>query len=182
MKLIVGLGNPGKQYENTRHNIGYIFLDYYFDKKNIKNSIKNGFKSEYLKTNYAFFQKPTTFMNNSGEAISEIMKYYKIEANDVYVIYDDMDLELGSIRIRDKGSSAGHNGIKSIIQHCGDKFNRIRIGIGPKKNDVISFVLGNFMKEEREIINSKQDIISNLIDDILNNIDLEKLKTKYNKK
>lgn len=182
MKLIVGLGNYGKQYENTRHNIGFIVIDYYANKKNIASFEKKGFKSTYIKYDKAFLQKPTTYMNNSGEAIAELMNYYKIDIKDVYVIYDDMDIEVGDIRIRDKGSSGGHNGIKSIISHCGTNFVRIRLGIGNKKDKAISHVLGNFSKEERNILNDNLDTISNLIDDILKDIDLEKLKTKYNKK
>lgn len=178
MKLIVGLGNPGKEYEKTRHNIGFIFIDNYTKNENFKED----FKSLYLKKENTIFQKPLTYMNNSGEAISAIMKFYKISSEDLYVIYDDMDLEIGRIRIREKGSSGGHNGIKSIINHIGEKFNRIKIGIGPKKDNSISHVLGKFSKEDNEIIKSKYDTINKLINDIINGIDIEKLKTKYNNK
>lgn len=183
MKLIVGLGNIGYEYENTRHNIGFIFLDNYLSKIGLSNLKREGFKSEYIKHNEVFFQKPLTYMNNSGQAISELANYYKIKPCDIYVIYDDKDLELGKIRIRNKGSSGGHNGIKSIISHLGENFNRIKIGIGSNKNkDVISHVLGKFTIDEIEIIHQKKNIINNLIDDIINNIDVEKLKIKYNNK
>ncbi|WP_067140358.1 aminoacyl-tRNA hydrolase [Oceanivirga salmonicida] len=182
MKLIVGLGNPGTNYKNTRHNIGFIFLDNYLEKLNLINYTKKGFKSEYIKKDEVFFQKPLTYMNNSGQAISELANYYKIKPNNIYVIYDDMDMEIGKIRIRDQGSSGGHNGIKSILSHVGNDFIRIKIGIGKKKNDTIEHVLGSFSLDEFEIINSKKEVINNLIDDIINDIDLEKLKTKYNNK
>lgn len=140
MKLIVGLGNPGEKYEKTRHNIGFILIDQYLGDVRYK----EGFSSLYIKTDKAYFQKPQTFMNDSGLAISKLMQYYKISAEDVYVFYDDMDLEFGSIRIRDKGSSGGHNGIKSIISHIGENFNRIRFGIGQKDQSAIGYVSGQF--------------------------------------
>lgn len=180
MKLIVGLGNPGSEYSKTRHNIGFIFLDAYLEKNNL--FCKSGFRSNYCKKDDIFFQKPLTYMNLSGQAIQELCSYYKIKSKDVYVIYDDMDLEFGKIRIRDKGSSGGHNGIKSIISNIGDDFIRIKFGIGAKKNDSISHVLGNFSKEELEIIDNKKSLITNLIDDIINDLDTEKIKTKYNNK
>lgn len=183
MKLIVGLGNKGSEYENTRHNIGFIFLEDYLEKKNLHKFKKEGFKAEYVKTKKAIFAKPLTYMNLSGTSIREIMNFYKIKENDIYVIYDDKDLELGKIRIRDRGSSAGHNGIKNILSHVGDNFIRIKFGIGSKKEyDTISYVLGKFTKEELKIIDEKKNTISNLIDDILNDLDIERIKTKYNNK
>lgn len=182
MKLIVGLGNPGEKYKNTRHNIGFIFIDEIIKRLDIKENVRNDFNSEYIKTENAFFQKPQTYMNDSGLAISMIMKYYKIDVSDLYVIYDDMDLEVGRIRIREKGSAGGHNGIKSIISHCGDKFTRIRIGIGEKKENAISHVLGNFSKQEEGILDSRKDDIVNLVKDVLNGMSTEKLMNKYNSK
>lgn len=182
MKLIVGLGNPGEKYKNTRHNIGFIFIDEIIKLLDIRENVRNDFNSEYIKTENAFFQKPQTYMNDSGLAISMIMKYYKIDVSDLYVIYDDMDLEVGRIRIREKGSAGGHNGIKSIISHCGDKFTRIKIGIGAKKENAISHVLGNFSKQEEEILDSRKDDIVNLVKDVLNGMSTEKLMNKYNSK
>lgn len=182
MKLIVGLGNPGEKYKNTRHNIGFIFIDEIIKQLDIRKNVRNDFNSEYIKTENAFFQKPQTYMNDSGLAISMIMKYYKIDVSDLYVIYDDMDLEVGRIRIREKGSAGGHNGIKSIISHCGDKFTRIKIGIGAKKENAISHVLGNFSKQEEEILDSRKDDIVNLVKDVLNGMSTEKLMNKYNSK
>lgn len=182
MKLIVGLGNPGEKYKNTRHNIGFIFIDEIIKRLDIRENVRNNFNSEYIKTENAFFQKPQTYMNDSGLAISMIMKYYKIDVSDLYVIYDDMDLEVGRIRIREKGSAGGHNGIKSIICHCGDKFTRIRIGIGAKKENAISHVLGSFSRQEEEILDSRKDDIVNLVKDVLNGMSTEKLMNKYNSK
>ncbi|VWL85632.1 aminoacyl-tRNA hydrolase [Oceanivirga miroungae] len=183
MKLIVGLGNKGQEYENTRHNIGFIFIDSYLEEKNLHRFKREGFKAEYVKKDDVIFLKPLTYMNLSGTSIREIMNFYKLKSKDIYVIYDDKDIDLGKIRIRDKGSSAGHNGIKNILSNVGDDFIRIKVGIGSKKEyDTISYVLGKFDKEEMEVIDSKKKIINSLIDDIINEVDLEKIKTKYNNK
>lgn len=180
MKLIVGLGNPGNEYKRTRHNIGFIIIDNYLNNDN--SNMKEKFNSLYLKKGDTIFLKPLTYMNNSGQAIRKIIDFYKIDPKDVYVFYDDMDLEFGRLRLRDKGSSGGHNGIKSIISHIGENFNRIKFGIGSKKNDTISHVLGNFSKDEEEEINKKLVILNNLIDDIKKDIDITNLKNKYNNK
>lgn len=178
MKLIVGLGNPGEKYENTRHNIGFIILDNYLGNVNFKKD----FSSLYYKKDDIYFQKPQTYMNDSGLAIAQLINYYKIDPKDVYVFYDDMDLEFGAIRIRDKGSSGGHNGIKSIISHIGSDFVRIRFGIGKKSDSSIGHVLGSFSKEQLNEIDNMKSFFNFLIDDIINGVDIEKIKTKYNKK
>lgn len=178
MKLIVGLGNPGEQYKNTRHNLGFIVLDNYLANK----PLKKDFKSEYIKINDVFFQKPQTYMNDSGIAVSELMNYYKIKPEDVYVFYDDMDMEIGKIRIKNSGSSGGHNGIKSIISHCGTNFVRIKIGIGHKKDKAISHVLGTFSTEDLKIIQDKFELFNSLINDIINDVSFEKLRNKYSGK
>lgn len=183
MKLIVGLGNKGSEYENTRHNIGFIFIDDYLEKNNLNKFKREGFKAEYIKKDDIIFAKPLTYMNLSGSSIREIINFFKIKSSDVYVIYDDMDLEIGKIRIRDKGTSAGHNGIKNILSQVGDDFVRIKIGIGSKKDfDTVSYVLGKFTVDEMQIISDKKKIISSLIDDIINDVSLDKIKTKYNNK
>lgn len=178
MKLIVGLGNPGTEYKNTRHNLGFIILDNYLN--NI--TMKKDFNSYYIKINDIFFQKPLTYMNNSGLAIQELMKYYKINSSDLYVIYDDMDMEIGKIRIKNTGSSGGHNGIKSIISHCGNDFVRIKVGIGKKTNGAIGHVLGTFSSEDLKVIESKFELFNSLIKDIENNLSFEKLRNKYSGK
>ena len=152
MYLIAGLGNPGQKYKYTRHNVGFIAADYLSVKLGIKiNKIK--FKSVYGEGTVAgervILAKPQTFMNLSGEAIGEIVRYYKIPPENVIVIYDDIALPVGRLRVRPSGSAGGHNGMKSVIYHLeSDAFPRIRIGVGKQENDLIDHVLGTFPKED----------------------------------
>jgi len=165
MKIIVGLGNIGEKYENTRHNVGFMFIDEIIrevDKKLGKDvSIEEipKFKAEIGKFSYEgedfLLVKPTTFMNLSGEAISKILNFYKETPSNLFVIYDDIDLPLSKIRIRNTGSAGTHNGMKSVIQQLGtENFTRIRIGIesrgvsSPKQQDISDFVLSRFKEEE----------------------------------
>ena len=156
MFLIVGLGNPGKEYDKTRHNIGFECIDYLSNKYNIElNRIKfKGIYGEgFINNKKVILLKPTTFMNLSGESIREVVNFYKLNPEEVIVIYDDISLEVGRIRIREKGSAGGHNGIKSIIQNLStDVFPRIKVGVGQPKGDLVSHVLGRFSKEEEEIL------------------------------
>lgn len=153
--LIVGLGNPGREYENTRHNIGFIALDMLAEQYNVKiNRIK--FKSLtgecVIDGKKVLLIKPQTFMNNSGEAVRDAMQFYKIEPQNVIIIFDDISLEPGNLRIRQKGSDGGHNGIKSIIYLTGsDKFPRIKIGVGAKPHpnyDLAKWVLSSFKSDD----------------------------------
>jgi len=160
---LIGLGNPGKKYSNSRHNIGFLLLENFSKKYNanflLKNKIKS-FCSEFKinDSTYRLFL-PNTFMNNSGEAVLAIVDWYKINLDQIYVILDDKDLPLGKIRFRKKGSSGGHNGLKSIIEKLRThEFNRIRIGIGSPPStkvtdnfNTISHVLGNISQEEKSI-------------------------------
>lgn len=165
MKIIVGLGNIGEKYENTRHNVGFMLIDEFIkeikkiSEKEISLEETPKFKAEICKTSYeneyVLLVKPTTFMNLSGEAVSKILNFYKTPPENLLVIYDDIDLPLGKIRVRDKGSAGTHNGIKSVIQQLGtENFTRIRIGIesrglsSPKQQDISDFVLSKFKKEE----------------------------------
>lgn len=134
MFLIVGLGNPGREYENTRHNIGFAAIDIIAEKYNIDVN-RTKFKGEYgegfINGNKVILLKPYTFMNLSGESVREAIDFYKLTEEEVLIIYDDISLEVGRLRIREKGSAGGHNGIKSIINHIGtDVFTRIKIGVG----------------------------------------------------
>lgn len=184
MKLIVGLGNPGIEYEKNRHNIGFIMLDKYLKKNNI-NGFKEKFQSLYLKDNNIIYQKPLTYMNLSGNAIKEIINFFKIDPKkDLLVIYDDMDLKIGEVKIKNNGSSAGHNGIKSIISQIGEEFIRLKIGIDkPLKNKtVISHVLGNFTEEEKNQLTQLEEHIFKIIKDFNNDENIEVLMSKYNKK
>ncbi|MBO6971056.1 MAG: aminoacyl-tRNA hydrolase [Prochlorococcus marinus CUG1431] len=161
---IVGLGNPGKEYKKNRHNIGFLVLEQFSKKYNSKFILKNKLKSRYseLKINnltYRLFL-PNTFMNKSGEAVKAIVDWYKLDLNQLFIIVDDMDIPIGKIRFRKKGSSGGHNGLKNIIENLKTQnFNRIRVGIGSPKTiknstsaNVISHVLGNISAEEKLIL------------------------------
>ena len=164
-KFIIGLGNPGKKYDNNRHNIGFLLIQEFADRHNSKFVLKNKLKcnySEFISDGviYRIFM-PTTFMNNSGEAIRAIIDWFKVDKDNLVIVVDDIDIPFGKIRARKKGSSGGHNGLKSIINHLNSKdFFRIRIGIGSppliendKKYNTISHVLGNFSKQEKLILN-----------------------------
>lgn len=153
--LIVGLGNPGRQYEITRHNAGFLFMDMLSEKLSVKiNKIK--FKAVVGEAQIGgvrcLLMKPQTFMNLSGEAVKEACSFYKIPPEKVIVAFDDISLPCGGLRIRRKGSAGGHNGIKSIIQHMGsDNFPRIKLGVGAKPHpdyDLADYVLSNFAKDD----------------------------------
>lgn len=157
MKLIVGLGNPGNEYTNTRHNMGFMVIDKILNELNL-NFTKNKHKGVYVQTkikgNDVIILKPMTYMNLSGDSIKEVMNYFKINVDDILVIYDDMDTNVGSLRLRLSGSAGGHNGLKSIIANLGtDKFKRIRVGIGKDPQiDIINYVLGKPKKEDLDKI------------------------------
>tara|TARA_B100000003_G_scaffold205896_1_gene220373 strand:- start:826 stop:1428 length:603 start_codon:yes stop_codon:yes gene_type:complete len=161
---LIGLGNPGKKYSNSRHNIGFLLLENFSKKYSTNFLLKNKLKSfcSEFKINDSTYRLflPNTFMNNSGEAVLAIVDWYKINLDQIFVILDDKDLPLGKIRFRKKGSSGGHNGLKSIIEKLQThNFNRIRIGIGsppstrePNNFNTISHVLGNISSEEKSVL------------------------------
>ena len=164
-KFIIGLGNPGKKYDNNRHNVGFLFIQEFATKHNSNFVLKNKLKCNYAEfisdgVIYRMFM-PNTFMNNSGESVRAITDWFKIDKDKLIIVVDDIDMPLGKIRVRKKGSSGGHNGLKSIINCLNSKeFLRIRIGIGSpplidkdKKYNTISHVLGNFSKQEKLILN-----------------------------
>lgn len=159
MFLIVGLGNPGKQYENTRHNVGFDAIDVLVDEYRIPSSGKQH-KAMYgkgvIEGQKVILAKPLTYMNLSGEAVRAMVDYYKIDPEtELLVIFDDISLAPGNIRIRKKGSAGGHNGIKSIITHLGTQnFQRIKVGVGekPKNWDLADYVLGAFSKDDRKLV------------------------------
>ena len=173
MFLIVGLGNPGREYENTRHNIGFAAIDVIAEKYNIDIN-RTKFKGEYgegfINGNKVILLKPYTFMNLSGESVREAIDFYKLTEDQVLIIYDDISLELGRLRIREKGSAGGHNGIKSIINHMGtDVFTRIKIGVGAPKGDLVNHVLGKFSKDEVNILKQTLDAVTEATADIIDN-------------
>jgi len=157
MKIIVGLGNPGKEYDGTRHNIGWMFLDYLESKyefkinKNEHNSLVGQVQINGEKI---IFAKPTTYMNLSGNAVQKLKKWYKAENDEILIIYDDIDIPFGTIRYREKGSAGTHNGMKNIVQMLSSQdLARIKIGIGGlkhEKQDMADFVLQKFKKDELE--------------------------------
>ena len=157
MKLFVGLGNPGKKYEHTRHNMGFDVIDLFSDLSQIDvdKAVFHGLmgRGTVLGEDVMLF-KPQTFMNLSGTAVREVVSYFKIPLEDVIIIYDDMALEPGNIRLRMNGSSGGHKGIQNIIEQLGtEEIKRLRVGIGePEENDNIDYVLSKPIKEEREVI------------------------------
>jgi len=155
MKLIVGLGNPGPEYTNTRHNLGFMVLDQIAKNWGVHFLNQDKLKSELLVTmhmgNTVILAKPQTFMNLSGNSVQKIKNFYKLENSDIWVVSDDLDLDFGTIRVRVGGSSGGHNGLKSIIENIGDDFGRIRVGV---KNELLAkqpaekFVLDRFDADE----------------------------------
>jgi len=158
MRIIIGLGNPTKQYQATRHNIGWdaitrISDDYRIPLNQVKHKAICGMG--YIEGEKVILAQPVTYMNLSGESVRELVDYYKVSPEDIIIIYDDINLDVGQLRIRKKGSAGGHNGIKSIISHLGtDEFPRIRIGVGekPKDWDLADYVLSRFKDEEQEAI------------------------------
>ncbi len=162
--IICGLGNPGTQYEGTRHNIGFMTIDTLCDKYKL-DCKKLRFKSltcdAMISGKRCLIMKPTTFMNNSGEAVTEAMSFYKIPPERTVIVFDDISLEPGKLRIRRKGSDGGHNGIKSIIYLSGsDMFPRIKMGVGAKPHpdyNLADWVLGHFKKEQAEALETAMD-------------------------
>ena len=163
MYIIAGLGNPGKEYENTRHNIGFDVIDRLAEEENIavmESKHKALIGKGYVAGQKVILAKPQTFMNLSGESIREIVDYYKVDdTTELIVISDDISLDVGQLRIREKGSAGGHNGIKNIILHLGTEvFPRIKVGVGekPKGWDLADYVLGRYSAEDRKIIDEAQ--------------------------
>jgi PTH1 family peptidyl-tRNA hydrolase len=181
MKLIAGLGNIGEKYCFTRHNVGFMVLDKWAIDEGFSFKEDKKLKSFIAKKGDIIFVKPTTFMNLSGEAVRAVMDYYKISANDVFIIYDDISIDLGKIRFRANGSDGGHNGIKSIIQHVGTKtFDRLKVGIGPQPNiPSENYVLGNFPKEQHEALKEVLKTSIDAVEFYLEN-GIEKAQNKFN--
>ena len=180
MKLIVGLGNPGKEYEGTRHNCGFMVVD----KLNTEIN-QNKFKGLYTKVKYhgedVILLKPQTYMNLSGESVIAAMNFFKLDKEDIIVIYDDLDMPVGKLRLRKTGSAGGHNGIKNIIAHLSSQdFKRIRVGIDRHKYmKVVDYVLSRFAKEETEAINQGIDKASDAVLDYLDH-DFDYIMNRYN--
>lgn len=186
MKLIVGLGNPGLEYENTRHNIGFRYLDLFVKEHNL-GQFREKFNGLYLKTNYkntdVIFLKPLSFMNLSGEVVLKFANYYKITPNDIFIIHDDLDISLGKLKLKENGSGGGHNGIKNIITNLHtENFKRLKIGISKNNNmDTKDYVLGHFSGQEQEVLTKLNPLILTLLDDYFS-LMFNDLMAKYNRR
>lgn len=185
MRLIVGLGNPGREYEKTRHNVGFVAIDYLAEQVGIKMS-KIKFKGicgeGFIGSEKCILLKPQTFMNLSGESVRDAAEFYKIPPEDIIVIYDDVNLETGKVRIRPNGSAGGHNGMKSIIYLLNsDNFPRIRFGVGAPQHDLADHVLGHFNEQDginvTNAIKRIEDIISVMISK-----DISEAMSRFNNK
>lgn len=186
MKLIIGLGNPGSKYHQTRHNVGYMVVDQYLQKINKSFKFDNKFNAEVCLTNIGqekvMFVKPSTYMNLSGEAILKVMKYYDIELENMIVFVDDINLETGKLRLRSLGGHGGHNGLKNIIGLChSNVFKRIRIGVSNNPNMALDhYVLSQFGKEEMITISIAIDKSMEIIDQFIKDIAFTDIMTAFN--
>ena len=174
MKIIVGLGNPGKEYDKTRHNIGWMFLDYFANKNNVdisKEKLDSKICEIKLNNEKIILAKPITYMNLSGNAVVKLKSWYKVEDEDIIIIYDDIDINFGTIRFREKGSGGSHNGMKNIVQMLNTKqIPRIRIGIGGlkhEKQDLKDFVLEKFRQNELNELNDIFGLVEEKLNDFL---------------
>ena len=188
MKLIIGLGNPGSQYENTRHNAGFMAIDAFAEKHDVEFGFDPHLKGAIAKVNLgghkAILLKPMTYMNLSGESVSAVMHYYKIDIDDILVISDDLDSRLGRIRLRAKGAAGGHNGHKNIAMHLkSEEYKRIKIGID--RSDVIpvvDWVLKKFNEDELATMKLACETAVSVIEDFINELDFVKISSKYSTK
>lgn len=188
MYIIVGLGNPGKQYEHTRHNVGFDTIDVLAERYHISVDAKKH-KALYgkglIEGNKVILAKPQTYMNLSGESVRELIDFYKIdETEELIVIYDDISLDPGQLRLRAKGSAGGHNGIKNIIAHLGgQEFKRVKVGVGekPKGYDLADYVLSRFPKEERKKVDAALERAADAAVKIITD-DMAAAMNEYNKK
>lgn len=187
MKLIVGLGNPGKEYQKTRHNIGFMVVDEIAKSLGVL-SYQEKFQGLLAKTNYkgetVLLLKPQTYMNLSGDSLRKVVEFYKLDLEDILVIFDDLDLPVAKLRLREKGSSGGHNGLKSIEQNLKtNEYKRIKFGID--KSKVIptkDYVLGKFKKENQELINNQMLVARDAALEFITNDSFKDVMTKYNKR
>ncbi|MGM9568044.1 MAG: aminoacyl-tRNA hydrolase [Clostridia bacterium] len=183
MKIIAGLGNPGEKYETTRHNVGFITADLLADAFDTELSLKGMlclYNTIRVNGEKILVVKPQTYMNLSGDCIGQLARYYKVANEDILIIADDLSLPVGTMRFRSKGSSGGHNGLKSVIAHLGgDNFPRLKIGIG-RGDDVIDYVLGHFGKEEWEKISEMMTLAVDAVKLWITDGD-EAVMNRYNK-
>ena len=186
MKLIVGLGNPGLKFKNTRHNVGYQLVDYIAKRHNVRflrNKFNGSYTELYINGEKVILLKPLSFMNLSGEVVKKFVSFYNLELDDVLVIQDDIDMNFGRVKIVFNSSSGGHNGIKDIEKQLGSKeYTRLKIGVSSDKNiDTKDYVLGKFTKDEKNRLLLVIEELVNVVDDFCI-MSLDKLMSKYNHK
>ena len=165
LSLVVGLGNPGRDYDQTRHNLGWLVLDALARKNRLRWKHAPQFDAEIVRWEVGELQprwlvKPLTFMNESGRAVSAMARYYKLEASDIVAVYDDLTIDLGLVKVTVNGSAGGHNGVASLMEHLGGAFARYRMGIGPKQPpqmELSDYVLGKFTPEQHILVTQKLD-------------------------
>ena len=185
-KIFIGLGNPGDRYQNTRHNLGYLSLDCFMERhqleglKDDKKSDGSLLKSELFDQEFLLF-KSSRYMNESGLSINRLRKYRNISMQDICIIHDDLDLNIGEVRVKYSGGHGGHNGLRNIIQACGaNDFIRIRMGIGhPEKDEVIDYVLSKPMKAEKEVLDQSVYEAADVMDSLLQN-GLDETMNRFN--
>lgn len=187
MKLIVGLGNPGNEYNNTRHNVGFEFVDFYLRSKGENPNWSNKFNGLYYQTTCngekVIFLKPQSYMNLSGDVVQKFINFYKIDVADLLVVSDDLDLVLGNYKLKSKGSSGGHNGLKDIANKIGtEEYKRLKIGISnDKKLDTKDYVLGKLSSNEQEILRKEFNSLVEVMDAYFK-LEFSDLMSRYNKK
>ncbi len=187
MKLIVGLGNPGKEYEKTRHNIGFMVIDHYITRRGIDNNWKSKFNGLYtesmIKGEKVIFLKPQSYMNLSGTVVSQFLNFFKIDINDLLVISDDLDLLTGNFKLKGAGSCGGHNGLRDIERCIGTpEYKRLKVGISKDSDiDTKDYVLGKFSKEDINIFDNLFNYLEEVIDDFFV-LDFGDLMSKHNSK
>lgn len=183
MKLIIGLGNPGKDYQNTRHNVGFLILDNYLGNVDWKEKFNALYFEKRINNEKVIFVKPLTFMNLSGNAVVKYVNYYNVNIDDILVIQDDLDLPFSTYKLKKNSSAGGHNGIKSIINCLGSQdFLRLKIGVSNNKSiDTKDYVLGRFSKEEKDKLDSLQKTFNEIIESFVI-VGISKTMNIYNTK
>ncbi len=163
MTLFVGLGNPGAQYEDTRHNIGFKVIDRLVSDFRARDISKNTFYGQLYRSSHSLFLKPTTYMNLSGKSVQPVKNFFKVELDDVIVIHDDIDLPFGAVRFKRGGGHGGHNGLKSLDEYIGKEYLRVRIGVGKPehKSQVADYVLHDFSETERSELENLVEHVAN---------------------
>lgn len=184
MKLIVGLGNPGKKYEKTRHNVGFMAIDLFAEKHQLKFKYEARFEGlvaeGFIDDEKVILLKPATYMNLSGNSVSKAINYYKLNVEDVLIVYDDVHLDIGELRLRLSGSSGGQKGMKDIINHLGtETIKRVRVGISIN-DDLVKHVLTKFSRKERKEMDIVIYKIADVLELFIKNISFENIMSRYN--